>query len=101
MLRPNTAPVGAWLVGTPHRSEEARKTAKSFAGKPCSYSPREPDFNRLGLEVYRLNRATMLFKSTARRDSSLLAALVWFAPVADCTDRSRIFTRLRSTSRAT
>ncbi len=30
---------------------------------------------------YTENRATMVFKSTANRDNSWLAALVWFAPV--------------------
>ena len=39
---------------------------------------------------YRRKRLTMLFSSTARRDSSWLEALVWLAPVADCVARSRI-----------
>ena len=48
-----------------------------------------------------LKRATRLFRSIARRDSSWLAALVWLAPAELCRDRSRILTRLRSTSLAT
>ena len=47
------------------------------------------------------NLATIPFRSTARRDSSWLAALVWLAPAADWVARSRMFTRLRSTSRDT
>src|SRR5690606_40491748 len=48
-----------------------------------------------------LKRATRLLRSIARRDSSWLAALVWLAPAEVCIDRSRMLTRLRSTSRAT
>ena len=50
---------------------------------------------------YRTTRVTMPLRSTARRDSSWLAAEVWVAPAAVWVDRSRMFTRLRSTSRAT
>lgn len=37
-LRNTAEPVGAGLAGTPQRREEVLETAKSFAGKPCSYS---------------------------------------------------------------